>query len=102
MKFIRIFLLLVLGTLVSWQAMSCGSNACEDAADIICGCADIDCPSGDGDGDGEAQCDGAAETAAQCIVDNETDVCTYFADLAEDPAQTVADDYENGYADNCL
>ena len=73
------------------------SEPCTSAADIICNCAEVDCPEGGG-----GECSGAAETASQCILDNEADVCTYFADLAEDPAQVVADDYENGYADNCL
>lgn len=68
-------LTLVAVALVSTLALvGCGKSKCEEAADII-----KDCTGQGGDSssssDSDAKCEGAAEKAAQCIIDNESGAC---------------------------
>lgn len=66
-----------------------GKDVCEQAADIITDDCGIEGEGGGGDGE-SAACEGAAEAAAQCIVDYPEETCAFF----EDPVANA----DNAYA----
>jgi hypothetical protein len=71
-RFVAILAMLAIPAVMTLTG--CGGDVCEDAAEV-CGATS--------EGEGEGECTGAAECAAQCIVD--ADDCDFLnnADLAE-------------------
>lgn len=72
MNFKTAFIALALMGLGAASIIGCGGNACDELADKYSSCADA---SADGSSDGSTDCTDAQIKAAQCYLDNVSDVC---------------------------
>lgn len=66
---------------------ACGGDVCDDAADLLVDECGLPEPSGDAEEGEEAACEGEAEAAAQCAVDNSAAFC----ETVTDPTNVSAD-----------